>query len=332
MRKTIYRMLGLTVLIGMLFALGGMNEAAAGVSISINIGLPAFVLPAPPPVVVIPGTYVYVVPDIDVTFLFYHGYWYRPYEGRWYMASSYNGPWAYIELSRVPRVLVDLPPSYWRVPPGRHRIPYAELRENWGRWERERHWDRDKEWRAGGHGRPEGRGNKDRGRPERRGGEEQGRGHEEPLGDMKDEEADGVLGTCKGCPSGLSFMGCALQPQKLQRQKRRDLIGLFMREANSIWLLLPHPSSAIPSPTDLFSDSVTLFPINTTKAGIFSWSHSLSGHLHGSLSSFTCKVFGGYLSCLNLTVMPATRLNQSPNSLLTNMERFIIMRTKLWYT
>ncbi len=44
-------------------------------------------------------------------------YWYRPYEGRWFVASSYNGPWTFIELSRVPRVLIDHPLAYWRVPP-----------------------------------------------------------------------------------------------------------------------------------------------------------------------------------------------------------------------
>ena len=171
MRKNIWGVRGLTVLLGMFFVFAGTNEAAAGVGVSINIGLPAFVLPAPPPVVVVPGTYVYAVPDIDVTLLFYGGCWYRPYEGRWFVAPSYNGPWTFIEPSRVPRVLVDHPLAYWRVPPGYHRIPYAEFRENWGRWEHEQHWDRDRDWRAGWHGRPEGRG-----------GEERGRGYEEHGG------------------------------------------------------------------------------------------------------------------------------------------------------
>ena len=183
MRKNICGVFGLIVLLGIAFVLGGTNEAAAGVGVSINIGLPTFVLPAPPPVVVIPGTYLYAVPDIDVTLLFYQGYWYRPYEGRWFVAFSYNGPWAFIELSRVPRVLIDHPPTYWRVPPGHHRIPYAEFRAKWGRWEHERHWDQDRDWRAGWHGRPEGRGGEERGRPpEGRGGEERGRGHEEHGG------------------------------------------------------------------------------------------------------------------------------------------------------
>ncbi len=168
MKEKNFRVLVMAVLLSMLFAVGGTEKAVAEVDISINIGLPRLVFSTPPPVIVVPGTYVYSVPDIEVGLFFYQGHWYRPYEGRWYWASSYNGPWAYVELSRVPRVLVELPPGSWRVPPGYHRIPHAELRENWGRWERERHWDRDRDWRAGW-----------RGRSERRGREERGRGHEE---------------------------------------------------------------------------------------------------------------------------------------------------------
>ena len=62
--------------------------------------------------VVIPGTYIYAVPDIDVEILFYQGYWYRPHEGHWFRSKSYNGPWAYLDSHRVPRALFDLPPDY----------------------------------------------------------------------------------------------------------------------------------------------------------------------------------------------------------------------------
>jgi hypothetical protein len=177
MKKNIWAILGLIVSVGVLCAPGGAQKAMAGVSVGVNIGLPPFVFSAPPPVVVIPGTYVYVIPDVDVAILFYHGYWYRPYQGHWYRASSYNGPWVYLELSRVPRALVELPPSYYAVAPQYHHIPYAELRANWGRWERERHWDRDREWRAGWQGRAEGRGREEWGRgPERHEGHEGRRG------------------------------------------------------------------------------------------------------------------------------------------------------------
>jgi hypothetical protein len=174
MQKNRFGIFLLSVLIGTFFALGGNQEATAGVQVNINIGPPpAFVIAAPPAVVIIPGTYVYAVPDIDVSIFFYHGFWYRPHEGHWFRAKSYNGPWAYLAVANVPRVLVQLPPSYYRVPPGHRHIPYAQLRDNWGRWERERYWHKDKEWQQGWHERPEGRGGEEHGRG---GGHNGGRG------------------------------------------------------------------------------------------------------------------------------------------------------------
>jgi hypothetical protein len=124
------------------------NEAGAGVESDVNVvPPPGYVFPDPPEVAVIPGTYVYVVPDINVDILFYHGYWYRPYGGRWYWARFYNGPWVYLAPGRVPRVLLELPPGYRRLPPGYHHIPYGHLQANWERWERERYWHGDREWR-----------------------------------------------------------------------------------------------------------------------------------------------------------------------------------------
>lgn len=54
--------------------------------------LPPLVVPVPPPVFLIPGTYAYFAPDVDVDLIFFGGFWYRPYGGRWYRASYYNGP------------------------------------------------------------------------------------------------------------------------------------------------------------------------------------------------------------------------------------------------
>ena len=167
MRRPMCGVLILAILLGMLFFLGGTRQAAAEVQVNINIGPPPrYVVPAPPPVVVIPGTYVYLVPDIAVDILFYNGYWYRPHQGYWFRSRSYNGPWAYLAPPQVPRVLIELPPDYRRVPPGYHRTPYGQLKKNYGRWERERYWEKDREWREGWHRGPEGR------------GEERGGGHE----------------------------------------------------------------------------------------------------------------------------------------------------------
>jgi hypothetical protein len=112
-----------------------------------NAGLPApplppLLIPVPPPVVLIPGTYAYFAPDVDADLIFYGGYWYRPYKGGWYRASHYNGPWRTIRRKKVPGVLINLPPGYQKVRHGHHLIPYTHLEKNWKTWERNKHWDK----------------------------------------------------------------------------------------------------------------------------------------------------------------------------------------------
>lgn len=121
-------------------------QSVAGVNVNIAVPLPGLVIPAPPPMTVIPGTYVYYPPDVSAEIYFYQGYWYRPYEGRWYLATGYNGPWRGIAIGRVPRPLLSLPPHY-RTMPGYERVPYADVKRNWRGWERNRHWDRPAEHR-----------------------------------------------------------------------------------------------------------------------------------------------------------------------------------------
>jgi len=105
---------------------------------ALDIPLPPLILPAPPPVVVIPGTYVYVVPDIDDDLVFFHDFWYRPYKGKWYRATYYNGPWVIIHS--VPPAILGLPPGFRHVSPGHERIPYGHMKKNWRKWEEEKHW------------------------------------------------------------------------------------------------------------------------------------------------------------------------------------------------
>ena len=137
--------------------------AEVNVNIGVNFGPPPpVVIHEPPVVVVVPGTYVYFAPDVQVDILFFHGYWYRPHEGRWYRATGYNGPWVYLEPAHVPGVIVHLPPNYHHVPPGHQRIPYGQLKKNWSTWEKEKHWDRHDakvEHRAAEHKAGNGKGN-----------------------------------------------------------------------------------------------------------------------------------------------------------------------------
>ncbi len=183
MRRRFWPVVGLAFLIGISPVLGSVREAAARVSVNINIGAPpAFVLPAPPEVAVIPGTYVYFIPGIAADILFYHGYWYRPYDGHWFFSLSYNGPWEHITVSSLPRPLIALPPDYRSLPPASGYIVYGQLERNWRRWERGRYWDRDRDWRRAAHERHDGReewhGERHEGY-EGHGGRAWGEGHEE---------------------------------------------------------------------------------------------------------------------------------------------------------
>ncbi len=127
------------------------SQSYAGVNVSVGINIPAFTFAAPPSLVVIPGTYAYFAPDAGVDIVFYGGYWYRPYEDHWYRARGYNGPWAYIAPSRVPGVLINLPPDYRHAYAGHPRMAYRDVNKNWRRWEKDRYWDRNERWREGAH-------------------------------------------------------------------------------------------------------------------------------------------------------------------------------------
>ncbi|HYA14249.1 MAG TPA: hypothetical protein VEF33_07915 [Syntrophales bacterium] len=138
---------------------------------------PPLVIPAPPGLVVVPNTYVYYPPDVDVDIFFYHGYWYRPHHGYWYRSRSYNGPWGRIAVKRVPRAVYGIPPGFRHGPMYEH-VPHGEVMRNWRGWERDRHWDRGRHEERG-HFREGGHGERDRGdfrEGERRGYERGERG------------------------------------------------------------------------------------------------------------------------------------------------------------
>ncbi len=144
--------LSILVIAAALLVIAGFAEKSdAGVQVGIGINIPVFTFAAPPPLVVIPGTYAYVVPDVDIDILFYQGYWWRPYGGGWYRAGFYNGPWTLVAPARVPRGLLELPPSYRSIPPGHRLMPYGQVKKNWKTWERQKYWERDTWWRGGKH-------------------------------------------------------------------------------------------------------------------------------------------------------------------------------------
>ena len=92
---------------------------------------PPLVFPAPPELVMVPGSDVYYAPDVEGDIVFSQGYWWRPYDGRWYRARSHNGPWHYMVRGRVPHAIIGLPPGYRQQYYGHPRMHYRDVERRW---------------------------------------------------------------------------------------------------------------------------------------------------------------------------------------------------------
>jgi hypothetical protein len=127
----------------------------AEVNVSIGFALPAPVYyAAPPEVIVLPDTdNVYVVPDQEFEIFFWNGWWWRPWEGRWYRSRYYNRGWGYYD--NVPSFYYDVDPGwrdyyrdrYWSGHRWNYeRIPYRRLQSNWKHWHTNHYWQRKRTW------------------------------------------------------------------------------------------------------------------------------------------------------------------------------------------
>ena len=132
------------------FPLSTMAEVSVGIGISLP---PLVVFASPPELVVIPETYVYVVPGSDVDIFFYNGWWWRPWEGRWYRSRYYDSGWGYYQ--RVPSFYSRVPSGWrndyrdrrWRGQEWNHRpIPHNQLQKSWSYWQKNNHWEKQQTW------------------------------------------------------------------------------------------------------------------------------------------------------------------------------------------
>ncbi|MFN2427271.1 MAG: hypothetical protein ABR587_12580 [Candidatus Binatia bacterium] len=113
-------------------------------------GPPGLAFETDPYFVPLPGTYAYAVPDYDIDLYYADGYYWRPWQGRWYQSTHYNRGW--VSFAGVPRFYSSIPNNWrndyrsnrWR---GRSwdyaRVPRHEVEQNWSTWKRERRWDDD---------------------------------------------------------------------------------------------------------------------------------------------------------------------------------------------
>lgn len=146
-----------TILLALTFAVPMTTRAE--VFVDINIGLPPVIeFAEPPELIVLPGTYVYVAPDVDEDIFFYGGWWWRPWEGHWYRSRHYGSGW--VSYRSVPSFYRGIH-SGWRDDYRAHqwqghrwdyqRIPHRELNRNWKGWEKNRHWEQKQRWGVEGY-------------------------------------------------------------------------------------------------------------------------------------------------------------------------------------
>jgi hypothetical protein len=141
-----------TLLLALAFVCPQPSMAKLEVDVSISLP-PPIVFHEPPMLIVLPETYVYVVPDAEVDIFFYDGWWWRPWEGRWYRSRDYSSGWGYYQ--EVPSFYREIPATWrddyraqrWR---GQQwdiqRIPQQQVQQNWSGWQKNKHWEKQQTW------------------------------------------------------------------------------------------------------------------------------------------------------------------------------------------
>jgi len=137
MSKSIFRMLGLVVILVMLFVFGKTKEAAADVSINVNRGPPPIIAAKPTEVVMIPDLQVYFVPKLEFDVFFCNGYWWSPIGSLWYRAMAHNEPWKVVNKRYVPALLYRVPKDYRNVYEKEQPIPYGKWKKQMKHREKE---------------------------------------------------------------------------------------------------------------------------------------------------------------------------------------------------
>ncbi|MFA5323275.1 MAG: hypothetical protein WC373_11435 [Smithella sp.] len=142
MKKLILKTLLLTLVVCM------PVSAMADVRIQVNIPLPPMIVfPALPQMVVIPDTDVYAVPDVEEDIFFYAGWWWRPWNNRWYRSRYYDRGWAY--YPNPPYFHKNIP-SDWKNNYKNHtwqgyrwepqQKSHRDIERNWNVWQKNRYW------------------------------------------------------------------------------------------------------------------------------------------------------------------------------------------------
>ncbi|HYC56664.1 MAG TPA: hypothetical protein VEL28_17170 [Candidatus Binatia bacterium] len=152
--KTKY--LGTRILLGVviLAEIAVATPAAAQLSVHVGIPLPPpIVFAGPPQVVVLPGHDIYVAPDIAEEVYFVDGFWWRPWQGRWYRSHAYDSGWA--AYSSVPHFYGNVRQGWrddyrnrrWEGQAWNYeRMPHDRVEQNWSSWKSNNYWSSRQNW------------------------------------------------------------------------------------------------------------------------------------------------------------------------------------------
>jgi hypothetical protein len=133
--------------------LGFPAPLRAAVDVGVSISLPLIVFSTPPVMVVIPETNVYAVPDQEMEIFFHGGWWWRPWQGRWYRSRHHDSGWA--RYGAVPSFYRGIPSGWrndyrerrWKGREWNHkRVSHQQVQQNWRGWEKDKHWEKQDSW------------------------------------------------------------------------------------------------------------------------------------------------------------------------------------------
>src|SRR5262245_17266023 len=130
-------------------ALAGVSAGAAQAQVSVNIGIN---LPAPPSLIIVPGTPVAYAPAVPANYFFYGGQYYVFSNSVWYVAPRYDGPWVVVAPAYVPAPILTVPVRYYRAQPA-HWKPWPRAAPprwdaTWGNSWKAEHKEYEKERKA----------------------------------------------------------------------------------------------------------------------------------------------------------------------------------------
>lgn len=117
MKRKIFTVLSVLIIAGLMVAI-----APAGASYHSEPGM--ITEEEPEHLVYIFENGVYFVPNVNADIFFHLGHWYQRSEGTWFDSPSHRGPWTVIDLSRVPKTLIEIPLEYRSSYDRYGKVPY----------------------------------------------------------------------------------------------------------------------------------------------------------------------------------------------------------------